>query len=199
MLHFLDPLFLIKTLGLIGIIAIVFAESGLLFGFFFPGDSLLFTAGFLASQGYFPIWILVFGCTLAAILGDNVGYMFGKRLGVKIFSKEDSFFFNKKHIETTKAFYEKHGRKTIILARFVPVVRTFAPILAGVGKMNYRDFLFFNIFGGILWTFGLILLGYWLGGLVPNIDQYILPIILLIIFLSFIPVVIEIIRSKYKK
>src|SRR3989338_1983266 len=139
-LHILDPSFLIQTLGLVGVFAIVFAESGLFFGFFLPGDSLLFTAGILASQGHFNVVLLWLGCMLCAIFGDSVGYAFGKKVGPKIFYREDSFFFHKKHIERTRAFFEKYGKKTIVLARFVPIVRTFAPILAGVGQMEYRTF-----------------------------------------------------------
>ncbi|MCR4334436.1 MAG: VTT domain-containing protein [Patescibacteria group bacterium] len=194
--NLLDPIFIIKTLGILGVFAIIFAETGLFFGFFLPGDSLLFTAGFLASQGYLSIALLVGGSALFAIVGDSVGYAFGKKTGPAIFNKENSRFFNKHHIERAKVFYEKHGRKTIILARFVPIVRTFAPIIAGVGEMEYRTFLFFNIIGGVLWTFGLSFLGYWLGNTIPNVDQYLLPIILVIIFLSLIPIIIEFLKKK---
>ncbi|MEO8638143.1 MAG: DedA family protein [Candidatus Taylorbacteria bacterium] len=199
MFHFLDPIFLIKTLGLVGVIAIVFAESGLFFGFFFPGDSLLFTAGFLASQGYFPIAYLAIGSAFAAILGDSVGYAFGKHVGPKIFTREDSFFFHKKHVERTRIFYENHGNKTIILARFIPIVRTFAPILAGVARMNYSRFLFYNIAGGLCWSFGMSFLGFYLGRRVPHIDRFILPIIVLIIAVSFFPIVIELVKARRKK
>lgn len=191
LLHYLDPTFLVATFGLLGVFAIVFAESGLFFGFFLPGDSLLFTAGLLASQGYFNVVVLWLGCMIAAIVGDSVGYWFGKKVGPKIFFRDDSFFFHKKHIDRTRAFYEKHGKKTIILARFVPIVRTFAPILAGVGQMEYRSFLSFNIIGGILWSTLLIFLGYGLGSFIPSIDRYLLPIVLLIILLSFVPIISE--------
>lgn len=191
LLHFLDPAFLIATLGIAGIFAIVFAESGLFFGFFLPGDSLLFTAGLLASQGHFNIFLLWIGCMLAAIIGDSIGYGFGAKVGPKIFSREDSFFFHKKHIVRTQAFYEKHGKKTIILARFVPIVRTFAPILAGVGRMEYKTFLSYNVWGGIGWTTVMIFLGYGLGSVIPGIDRYLLPIIFLIIMLSFAPIILE--------
>ena len=150
--HIFDPMIIIKTLGLIGVLIIVFAESGLFFGFFFPGDSLLFTAGFLASQNYLNISILVFGAFICAVLGDSVGYWFGRKVGPKIFTKEDSIFFHKKHIERAQNFYNKYGNKTIFLARFVPIVRTFAPIVAGVGQMKYKNFLTYNIFGGFVWT-----------------------------------------------
>lgn len=178
---------LIKIIGLAGILGMVFAESGLFFGFIFPGDSLLFSAGFIVSQGFLQLWPLLVFTPLAAILGDNVGYWFGRKIGPRIFNKEDSFFFNKKYIEKTSAFYERHGKKTIILARFVPIVRTFAPILAGVGKMNWRDFMFYNVVGGIFWSESLIALGYFLGNLIPNVDQYILPAVILIVLLSFAP------------
>lgn len=195
-MEYLEPIFLIKTLGAIGVIAIIFAESGLFFGFFLPGDSLLFTAGLVASQGYINIWILFVFCAIAAIAGDSVGYAFGRKVGPKLFTKEDSFFFKKAYVERTKVFYEQHGKKTIILARFVPIVRTFAPILAGVGQMNYRTFLSYNIIGGILWSVGLLALGFILGKFIPNIDQYILPIVLLIIVLSMLPNVVDFIKSR---
>lgn len=189
-------MFLVKIAGLAGVIAVVFAESGLFFGFFFPGDSLLFTAGLLASQGLLPIGWLLIGTMLAAILGDSVGYWFGKKTGPAIFSREDSLFFHKKHVERAKKFYEQHGKKTIILARFVPIVRTFAPILAGVGKMDYRTFISYNIIGGAVWSLGLTALGYFLGGLIPSIDHYLLPIVLGIIAISFIPIIREYLRSR---
>src|SRR3989338_6573297 len=163
MLHWLDPAFLVATFGLFGVFAIVFAESELFFGFFLPGDSLLFTAGLLASQCHFNVVLLWLGCVLCAILGDSVGYAFGKKVGPEIFFREDSLFFHKKHIERTRAFYEKYGKKTIVLARFVPIVRTFAPILAGVGRMEYRTFISYNVIGGVLWSPLLIFLGWGLG------------------------------------
>lgn len=198
LLHYLDPAFLVAAFGLVGVFAIVFAESGLFFGFFLPGDSLLFTAGLLASQGHFNIVLLWLGCTIAAIGGDSVGYAFGKRVGPKVFFREDSLFFHKKHIDRTRAFYEKHGKKTIVLARFVPIVRTFAPILAGVGEMEYRTFLSYNIIGGVLWSTLLIFLGYGLGSVVPSIDRYLLPIVFAIIVISFLPVAWEWITNQNK-
>ncbi len=199
MLHLLDPMFLIQTLGLAGVWGIVFAESGLLIGFMLPGDSLLFTAGFLASQDLLPIIPLALGSFVAAVLGDSVGYAFGRRVGPKIFAKEDSFFFHKDHLQKAQAFYEKHGGRAIILARFMPIVRTFAPILAGVGTMNYRTFLTYNIIGGALWSLGLTLGGYFLGSLIPGVDKYLLPIILLIIFVSILPGIIEVIKHRRAK
>ncbi len=195
-MHLLEPIFLIKTLGATGIIAIIFAESGLFFGFFLPGDSLLFTAGLVASQGYINFWFLLIGAAIAAIVGDSVGYAFGRKVGPKLFSREDSRFFKKSYLERTKIFYERHGKKTIFLARFVPIVRTFAPILAGVGLMPYRIFLAYNISGGLSWSAGLLVLGFGLGKFVPNIDRYILPIVLFIIVISMIPNTMEFLRNR---
>ena len=194
----LDPILIIKTVGLIGIIFIIFAETGLFFGFFFPGDSLLFTAGLLASQGIFNIYFLIIFCIIAAILGDSIGYWSGKKYGRKLFERDAGFFFKKQRIYDAEEFYEKHGKYTIIIARFVPIIRTFAPIVAGIGKMHYSTFLSYNIFGGIIWVMGMSLLGYFLGGMITNPDKYIIPIALLIIFLSFIPVVIKIVKHKLK-
>lgn len=185
-MHF-DLVELIKTAGYLGVFTIVFLESGLLIGFFFPGDSLLFTAGFLASQGYLDIRILIVGCFLFAVAGDSIGYYIGKKLGPKIFTKDNSIFFQKKHLERAQRFYDKHGGKTIILARFVPVIRAFAPVVAGVGKMDYRKFLIFNLVGGVLWAIGVTLAGYYLGSLIPNVDKYLLPIVGLIIIASVLP------------
>lgn len=195
---FLEPAFLIETLGLIGVIAIVFAESGLFFGFFLPGDSLLFTAGLLASQGHLDIFWLVIGCMVAAIVGDSVGYAFGKKVGPKLFSREDSFFFHKKHAERARDFYQKHGKKAIILARFVPIIRTFAPIVAGIGQMEYRTFISYNIIGGIAWTVSMTLSGYFLGHTIPGIEDYLHFIILAIIIVSFIPILLEFRKNRKK-
>lgn len=181
------------------IFSFVFAESGLLVGFFLPGDSLLFTAGFLASQSHLNIWVLVFGACFCAVLGDSVGYAFGKRVGPRLFTREESRFFKKSHLLKAKIFYEKHGKKTLILARFMPVVRTFVPILAGVGEMHYPTFLSYNVIGGILWAAGLSLLGYFLGSVIPDIDRYLLPIIALIIFLSVLPTIVHFIRQRIRK
>lgn len=195
-MEYLDPKFLISNLGLIGTSLIVFAESGLFFGFFLPGDSLLFTAGLLASQGYIDITLLLIFCFLGAILGDTIGYWFGKKVGPKLFKKEDSFFWNKKHIERSHTFFEKYGKKAIILARFIPVVRTFTPILAGVGHMEYKTFLRYNVIGGFIWVFGMTLGGYAFGHLIPNPDTYLLPVILGIVFISILPGILEIIRAR---
>lgn len=196
MLSFLNPQTLIAFAGLIGVISIVFAETGLFFGFFLPGDSLLFTAGLFASQGHIPIIGLLIGACIAAIAGDTVGYAFGKKIGPAIFTKEDSVFFDKKHIARAQHFYEKHGKKTIILARFLPIIRTFAPIVAGVGMMPYKTFIAFNIIGGILWTGSMILLGYVFGSLIPDPDRYIIPAVIVIIILSATPTLREIFRKR---
>lgn len=187
---------LITAIGHLGVFGIIFAESGLFFGFFLPGDSLLFTAGLLASEGYLSIGLLILGSVVAAIAGDSVGYAFGARVGPKIFSRDDSLLFHKKHVERTKKFYEKYGAKTIVIARFVPIVRTFAPILAGVGQMKYRTFITYNVIGGALWAIGIPLLGYTLGRAIPDIDRYLIPIVLVIIFLSVLPPIVEIWRER---
>ena len=178
---------LILTTGYLGLFFIIFAESGLLFGFFFPGDSLLITAGLLASRGYLDIKLLILVTIAAAILGDTVGYWFGRKAGPKIFKKEDSLLFHKKNIIKANEFYKKHGGKTIVLARFIPFIRTFAPIVAGVGEMDYFRFLSFNIFGGIFWVLVTSLAGYILGNTIPNIDQYFLFIILAVILVTILP------------
>ena len=192
----IDLISLIHAVGLLGIFAIVFAESGLLLGFFFPGDSLLFTAGFLASQGYTNIWILAGGAFVAAVLGDNVGYAFGKRIGPRIFTRERSLLFRPEYLLRAQRFYEQHGGKAIVFARFMPAIRTFAPILAGVGAMRYSRFFSYNIIGGAIWALGLPLIGYTLGNTIPNIDHYLIPIIIAIIVLSSIPSVVAILRGR---
>jgi membrane-associated protein len=194
-MQYLDPLFIIKTLGLFGVVCIIFAESGLFFGFFLPGDSLLFTAGLLAGQGYMNIAGLFIGVCIAAVVGDTVGYHFGRHVGPRLFNKEDSLFFHKKHLERARVFVEKYGTKAIVLARFLPIVRTFAPIVAGVGGMEYKKFIVWNIVGGFLWSALMIWSGYFLGTVIPGIESYILPIVLCIIFLSFIPPAIEVYKS----
>jgi membrane-associated protein len=171
--------------GLIAIGATVFAESGLLIGFFLPGDTLLFGAGILAAQDTLPLTWLILVVIVAAIVGDNVGYSIGRRTGKRLFHKKESILFKPEHLERAEAFYEKHGGKTIILARFVPVVRTFAPMVAGIGKMPRRRFMLFNIVGGILWGGGLTLLGYWFGSKMPWLEHYITPVILGILVLTF--------------
>ena len=188
----------IKLSGYLGIALIIFTESGLFFGFFLPGDSLLFTAGILAGNGVFNLPVLIVVIVCAAILGDNVGYFFGKYVGNKLLTSKTSFFLRKEHINRAHIFYEKYGSKAIILARFVPVVRTFVPIMAGVAEMNYLKFLKYNIIGGLLWGVGITSLGYILGTRIKNIDTYLLPIILIIIVASCIPVIYEVYRGTKK-
>ncbi len=194
--HHLDQL--VVSAGYAGLAAIVFSETGLLVGFFLPGDSLLVTAGLLASQGVLNIFILNALLVTAAILGDSTGYWIGYASGPKLFKKEDSLFFKKEYLERTHYFFEKHGGKTIILARFVPIVRTFAPTVAGVGRMAYRQFLFYNVFGAALWVMGMTLLGYYLGRLVPHIDKYLHWVIAAVILISFLPIAGEMCRPKKK-
>jgi len=191
-----DLILIIKTAGYLGLFGVIFAESGLFFGFFLPGDSLVFTAGFLASQGYLNIYFLLAVLLAAAVLGDNVGYWFGQKVGPMIFKREDSRFFHRENVNKAHEFFEKYGGKSLILARFVPVVRTFVPIVAGVGKMDYKKFFWFNIIGGFLWTIGLALAGYFLGQIIPDVDKYIIPIVLLIIFISILPGLFQLLKPK---
>ncbi len=192
----LDLPAIVETLGLGGLFLAVFAESGLFFGFFLPGDSLLFSAGLLAATGIFNVWELAVLLSLGAILGDSVGFWFGKKVGPKIFSREDSGFFRKSHVEKTKKFYEKYGSRTIVLARFVPIVRTFAPILAGVGQMEYKKFISYNIVGGAIWSFVLVYGGFVLGNVLPSAGNYITFIALAIVVISFLPIALEFLHKK---
>lgn len=187
----------LKTVGLIGIIIIIFAETGLLIGFFLPGDSLLFTAGFLASQGVFPIVPLVIGCFIAAIVGDSTGYMMGKRWGRKLFQHEESLLFKKKYLLNAQAFYERHGAKTIVLARFIPIVRTFAPIVAGIADMNYSRFMTYNVVGAVIWAIGATMLGYFLGTLVPHdqFEHYLLVFLTAFFIITTLPTVWHLLRD----
>ena len=189
----------IKTAGYIGIFIVLFAESGILLGFFLPGDSLLFTAGFLASQGYFSIILLMVLAWAAAVVGDSVGYMIGEKVGPRLFTRKKTFFFDPKYVEYTKDFFERHGGKTIVLARFTPFVRTLAPLLAGVGKMPYQNFFFYNILGGALWGLGIPLLGFVLGSVIPDVDHYLLPIIGLVILVSLLPGIIHLLIYKFRR
>lgn len=188
-LHNLDEL--VAWAGYAGLTAIVFCETGLLAGFFLPGDSLLVTAGLVASQGHLNLLKLNLLLAAAAIAGDSVGYFIGYHAGPRIFNKEESLLFHKKHLERTRYFFEKYGGKTIILARFVPIVRTFAPTVAGVGRMNYRRFLSFNVVGGILWVTGMTGIGYFLGRSVPNIERNLHWVIAAVIVISFLPLIRE--------
>ena len=192
----MDPRTLIKTFGTLGIFAIVFAESGLLFGFFLPGDSLLFTAGLLASQGKLNILVLMVGCCVAAVAGDQVGYAFGRRVGPALFRRPNSRLFKRERVEQAQSYFDRFGAKTIVLARFIPVVRTFAPIVAGVARMRYATFSRFNVLGGLAWAGGVLLAGYGLGRTVPSIDKYLLPAVALIVAASLAPVVWEVLRAR---
>jgi membrane-associated protein len=189
----------IEAAGYIGIFAIIFVESGLLIGVIFPGDTLIFAAGLLASKGYFNIELILLVIFVAAVTGDSVGYWIGKKFGTKLFKRDDSFLFKKEYVTRAQHFFEKHGKKTIVLARYIPIVRTFAPVLAGVGNMNYKTFLTYNIVGGLLWTLSLGLAGYFLGERVDNIDKYVLPIVLGIVVLSFAPVIKHYIEYRILK
>lgn len=194
-----DPWQLVQFLqgwpGYLILFAIVFAETGLLVGFFLPGDSLMFTVGVFAGAGHLNI-LWVNGILMAAaILGDSFGYLLGRKTGPKIFSREDSRLFHKGHVVRTQQFYQKHGGRTILYARFIPIIRTFAPYVAGVGQMEYKRFIGFNVFGGIGWVFALTMLGYGLGN-VPIVKNNFEKMILLIIFLSILPGLIEVLRHK---
>lgn len=180
--------------------AIVFAETGLLVGFFLPGDSLLFIAGFVCSPALHALdfWTLVVLLSIAAIVGDTVGYWLGRRVGPVIFCREDSFFFHRKHLLRTHRFYERHGGKTIVYARFVPIVRTFAPFVAGIAKMDYWRFVSFNVFGGIGWVVGMAALGYHLGS-VDWVKKNLEKAVLIVIFISILPIIVEVVRSRFRK
>jgi membrane-associated protein len=190
------PRDIIETFGTIGLLVVIFAESGLLIGFFLPGDSLLFTAGLLCSQDVLNLPVVLVGCFLAAVAGDQVGYAFGSRVGPSLFRRPDSRIFRQEHVEKARHYFERYGSRTIVMARFVPIVRTFAPILAGVGSMRYRTFVTYNLMGGLLWAVGVTLLGYLLGESIPDVDRYLLPIIGLILVLSVAPIALEILRSR---
>lgn len=195
----LHPDKLIEAAGVIGLFLIVFAESGLLIGFFLPGDSLLFTAGLFAAQNKFglDIGVIVPVCFAAAVLGDQVGYAFGNRVGPALFKRPDSRFFKHEYVEKAQSYFEHYGSKTIVLARFLPVVRTFAPIVAGIGSMPYRTFVVFNVLGGLLWAVGLTMLGYLLGN-VAWVEANFEKAILAIIALSLVPIAFEVLRGRRK-
>jgi membrane-associated protein len=195
----LDPKSLIETFGTIGLILIIFAESGLLLGLIFPGDSLLFTAGLLASEHKFglSIWFVAGGAFLAAVLGAEVGYWLGHRYGPSLFKRPDSRIFKREYVDRSREFFDKHGAKTIVIARFVPFVRTLVPMMAGIGDMDKRTFSIYNVVGAGLWAAGVTLAGFALGKSIPNVDKYLLPIIGLIILISLIPPALE--YRKHKK
>jgi membrane-associated protein len=186
-----NPETLIASVGLVGLTIIIFAETGLLIGFFLPGDSLLFSAGLFAAGGHLDIWSLAWILTVAAILGDATGYWIGRKLGSTLYDRPDSMLFKRKHLDQTREFYEKHGGKTIILARYIPIVRTFAPTVAGVAGMSYRSFAIFNVVGAFLWIWSLLFAGYLLGRTVPGIKDYIHVIVVGIVVLSVLPIVFK--------
>jgi len=201
----IDPQELLRSFGAIGLFLIIFAESGLLIGFFLPGDSLLFTAGFLASGPssvdealHLPLGFLLIGTFLAAVAGDQVGYLLGRRAGPAIFRRPDSRFFKHENVEKAHAFFDKYGAKTIVLARFVPIVRTFAPVVAGVSRMNYRTFVTFNVVGGFLWAIGVTLLGYFLGQ-VDVIEDNLELAILTVVAISLLPIARELWLSRRQR
>ncbi|WP_031081010.1 VTT domain-containing protein [Streptomyces sp. NRRL WC-3549] len=193
----LDPDYLLNTFGLPGLLLIVFAESGLLIGFFLPGDSLLFTTGLLVTTGdlKYPLWLVCTLVALAAIVGDQVGYLFGRKVGPSLFKRPDSRLFKQENVEKAHEFFEKYGPKSLVLARFVPIVRTFTPIIAGVSRMNYRSFITFNIIGGVLWGVGVTLLGSALGK-IDFVHEHIELILILIVLVSVVPIVIEFLRAR---
>lgn len=201
----MDLIEFIKWGGVIAVAAVIFAESGLLIGFFLPGDSLLFTAGFLTSAGYVPIniHVLVVILFFAAALGDSVGYMFGRRVGHKIFNRPNSRIFKQENVQKASEFYEKHGGKTIVIARFMPVIRTFAPMIAGVAKMKYRTFLMYNILGALLWAVGVTYAGFYIGSYFHSIgieiDQVLLPIVALILLTSVLPPIVHLTKDKKQR
>ncbi len=196
----LDPNKILDSVGTLGLFAIVFAESGIMIGFFLPGDSLLFTAGLLSATRnvLWPFPVLLIGCAVAAILGDQVGYMFGNKTGPRLFSKPESRLFKREHLQRAEDFYERHGSKTIVIARFVPVVRTFAPIVAGASNMRYRTFVLYNIVGGVAWSTTMLCLGYGLGKKFPKIGDYLDYAVVIIIVLSLIPIAFEYLRQRRK-
>ncbi|HEY0535620.1 MAG TPA: VTT domain-containing protein [Actinoplanes sp.] len=195
---FLDPQWLISTFGLIGILVLVFAESGLLIGFFLPGDSLLFTTGLLIANGQYlhqPLWLMCLLIAIAAVLGDQFGYLFGRRFGPALFRRPDSRFFKQENLQRATAFFDKYGARSIVLARFVPIVRTFTPIVAGAGGMHYRRFVAYNVVGGTLWACGVTILGYFLGQ-VAFVRSNIEWILIGIVVVSVIPIGIEFLRGR---
>jgi membrane-associated protein len=187
---------LVRWGGYVVLVAIVFTETGLLIGFFLPGDSLLITAGLVAATGALNIWWLNVLLIIAAVVGDSVGYAIGARIGPKLFTREKSWLFNPRHVVRTREFYARHGARTIVIARFVPIIRTFAPVVAGVGDMAYRRFLFYNVAGGIGWVVSMTWAGYLLGHIVPDIDRHIHIVVIVVIVLSVIPIGVEILRER---
>jgi len=195
---FLDPQTIIHA-GYVAIVIVIFAECGLLIGFFLPGDSLLFTAGFLASQSLgVNIWPLSLLCGVAAALGPLVGYWYGAWAGPRLFNREDSIWFHKRHLQRAHEFYERHGGKALIIARFMPIVRTFAPVVAGMAAMDYVRFVVYTVIGAVLWAIGVTWLGYFLGSLIPDAGKYLEYIVAVIIVVSVAPPIIHFLRERNK-
>jgi membrane-associated protein len=190
---------LVHWAGLIGLTAIIFSETGLLVGVFLPGDSLLVTAGLVSASGYLQISQLVPILPLAAICGNSLGYFIGHSTGPRIFNRENSLFFNKKHAIRAHEFYEKYGRKTIVLAQFMPVIRTFAPVIAGIGGMRFREFMRYNVLGALLWVWSMLGIGYFLGNYIPGIDQHIEIVVVIVVFISILPGLISTYRARRKE
>lgn len=182
---------LIKWAGYFGMTVIVFSETGLLVGFFLPGDSLLVTAGLVSARGLFDVYVLGMMLHIAAILGNSCGYFIGRSTGPRIFTRENSLLFNRRHVLRAQEFYARHGRKTIILAQFMPIIRTFSPVVAGVGRMPYRQFLTISIVGTLLWVWSMLFIGYFLGRYIPGVDQHIEIVVILVIFISILPGIIS--------
>jgi membrane-associated protein len=192
-----DPTALIQWGGYIGLTIIIFAESGLMIGFFLPGDSLLVSAGLIASRGTLDVWFMCAILSVAAILGQTTGYAIGSAAGPRLFAREDSMFFKRSHLQRAHDFYERHGGATIVLARFMPIVRTFVPVVAGAARMSYRPFQIFNIIGGAAWVCGMLMIGYGLGRYIPGIEKHIDKVIILVIAVSLAPAVIGAWRRKH--
>ena len=199
MINFLNPEILIHSLGYVGIFSNIFIESGFFFGFFLPGDTLLFTVGFLASGGLLNIWISLTGLFLATYLGGMVGYFFGKKVGHKIFFKKGSLLFDPRNLERTRVFYQKYGKWTVVLSHFVPFARTFAPILAGVGEMNLFDFLKFNFLGSALWPIIVVSVGYFFGSQLPAIHKYVMPVVACCFLLTLVPIFWAMFKRRKEK
>ena len=189
---------LIKWAGYFGLTAIVFAETGLLVGFFLPGDSLLVTAGLLATKGLFNVYLLGLLVNVAAAAGNSAGYLIGRHTGPRIFTRDDSLLFNKKHVVRAQEFYAKHGRKAIILAQFMPIIRTFSPVVAGVGRMPYRQFVVISVLGTIFWVWSMLFIGYFLGTAIPGLDKHIEILVLAVVFISILPGIISWYRERRK-
>ena len=193
-----DPRVLVQTAGYVGLTVIIFAETGLLIGFFLPGDSLLVTAGLLATQPQFGLnlWLLGVLLTIAAIVGNSLGYAIGRYTGPRLFTRDDSLLFRKKHLLRAQAFYEKHGGKTLVIARFMPIVRTFVPVVAGFGAMNLRAYTAYNVLGAVLWIWSMLCIGYFLGSTIPGVEDHITQIVLAVIFISLLPGIIAWLRER---